>query len=148
MLRARTRMCWAPSAVAWITLGVVRWRSAYRFAMGLAVATAFVLTWVNFVLMADVNPANVMYFGVLVIGLVGAAIARFRARNGARVGRDGGCSNARPVRRTCFLEDQSGSRSGGPVLGLNGLFIVLFAISALWFRRAARTHEMPATRSV
>ncbi len=38
------------------------------------------LTWVNFVLMADVNPANVMYFGVLVIGLVGAAIARFRAR--------------------------------------------------------------------
>jgi hypothetical protein len=33
-----------------------------------------------------------------------------------------------------------------PVIGLNGVFIVLFAISALLFRRAARTHEMPLTR--
>jgi hypothetical protein len=31
---------------------------AYRFAMGLAVATAFVLTWVNFVLAVDVSLAN------------------------------------------------------------------------------------------
>ena len=33
-----------------------------------------------------------------------------------------------------------------PVIGLNGVFIVLFAISAWLFRRAARTHEMPLTR--
>jgi len=33
-----------------------------------------------------------------------------------------------------------------PVIGLNGVFIVLFATSALLFRRAARTHEMPLTR--
>jgi len=33
-----------------------------------------------------------------------------------------------------------------PVIGLNGVFIVLFAISALLFRRAARTHEKPPTR--
>src|SRR5262249_47134609 len=52
---------------------------AYRFAVGLAVATAFVLTWMNWVLTIDVNPLNVMYLGVVVIGLVGAAIARLRA---------------------------------------------------------------------
>jgi hypothetical protein len=33
-----------------------------------------------------------------------------------------------------------------PVFGLNGVFSVLFAISALLFRRAALTHEMPPTR--
>jgi hypothetical protein len=33
-----------------------------------------------------------------------------------------------------------------PVFGLNGVFIVFFAISAVLFRRAARIHGMPSTR--
>jgi len=33
-----------------------------------------------------------------------------------------------------------------PVIGLNGVYTVLFAMSALLFRRAARTHEVPPTR--
>ena len=35
-----------------------------------------------------------------------------------------------------------------PVIGLNGVFVVLFATSALLFRRAARADEMPPTRFV
>jgi heme A synthase len=52
---------------------------AYRFAVGLAVATAFVLAWMNRVIAVDVNPANWLYLGVVVVGFVGAAIARLRA---------------------------------------------------------------------
>lgn len=39
-----------------------------------------------------------------------------------------------------------GSRSGGPGYWSERCVIVLFATSALLFRRAARTHEMPLTR--
>lgn len=53
---------------------------SYRWAMALAVATALVLAWNNFVLAVDVRLGNFMYLGVVVVGLVGAAIARLRAR--------------------------------------------------------------------
>ena len=122
---------------------------AYRFAVGLAVATAFVLTWVNWVLAADVNPANVMYFGVVVVGLVGAAIARLRARGMAFA--LVGMAIAQmlvPFIALVFWKTNVAPGAAVPVFGLNGVFIVLFAISALLFRRAARTHEMPPTRFV
>jgi hypothetical protein len=120
---------------------------AYRFAMGLAVATAFVLTWVNFVLAVDVSLANFMYFGVVVVGLVGAAIARLRARGMALA--LVGTAIAQmlvPFIALVFWKTSVAPGAAVPVIGLNGGFIVLFAISALLFRRAARTHEMPLTR--
>jgi hypothetical protein len=120
---------------------------AYRFAMGLAVATAFVLTWVNFVLAVDVSLANFMYFGVVVVGLVRAAIARLRARGMALA--LVGTAIAQmlvPFIALLFWKTNVAPGAAVPVIGLNGVFIVFFAISALLFRRAARTHEMPLTR--
>jgi hypothetical protein len=121
--------------------------TAYRFAMGLAVATAFVLTWVNVVLAVDVSLANVMYVGVVVVGLVGAAIARLRAR-GMAVALVGTAIAQMlvPFIALAFWRTSVAPGAAVPVIGLNGVFIVLFAISALLFRRAARTHEMPLTR--
>jgi hypothetical protein len=121
--------------------------TAYRFAMGLAVATAFVLTWVNVVLAVDVSLANVMYVGVVVVGLVGAAIARLRARGMALA--LVGTAIAQmlvPFIALAFWRTSVAPGAAVPVIGLNGVFIVLFAISALLFRRAARTHDMPLTR--
>src|SRR6185436_79752 len=57
---------------------------AYRAAVGIAFAAAFLLTWGNFVQMADVTPAAAMYFGVPIIGLIGAAVARLRPIGMAR----------------------------------------------------------------
>src|ERR687896_2261411 len=54
---------------------------AYRAAVGIALAAAFLLFWVNGavgVIGSEDNPANVMYFGVLAIAIIGAIIARFR----------------------------------------------------------------------
>ncbi len=122
---------------------------AYRFAMGLAVATAFVLTWANFVLAVDVSLANFMYFGVVVVGLVGAAIARLRA-SGMAVALfvTAMAQMLVPFIALVFWKTHVAQGAAVPVLGLNGVFIVLFAMSALLFRRAARTHEMPPTRFV
>ena len=41
---------------------------AYRPAVGVAFAAAFLLAWVNVVQLADVTPAAVMYFGVPIVG--------------------------------------------------------------------------------
>jgi len=115
---------------------------AYRFAMGLAVATAAVLTWVNFVLAVDVSLANFLYFGVPVIGLIGAAIARLRARGMALALL--GMTIAQmlvPFIAPVIWKIEVAPGAAVPVIGLNGVFIVLFATSALLFRLAARNDE-------
>jgi len=53
---------------------------AYRAAVGVAIAAAFILVWMNLavgIIGSEDNPANLMYGGVLAIGIIGAVIARF-----------------------------------------------------------------------
>ena len=61
--------------------------SAYRAAVGVALAAAFILVWVNLavgIIGSEDNPANVMYGGVLAVGIIGAIIARFQPHGMAR----------------------------------------------------------------
>src|SRR5688500_20220430 len=61
--------------------------TTYRFAVGVAVGAAFILVWLSLgvgIIGKDGDPANLMYFGVLAVGIVGALIARFRPRGMAR----------------------------------------------------------------
>jgi hypothetical protein len=54
---------------------------AYRVAAGVAVGTGVILMWVNEavgLIGSEDNPANLMYGGVLLVGLAGAAIARLQ----------------------------------------------------------------------
>src|SRR5262245_11386447 len=105
----------------------------------------------NFVLMADANVANAMYFSVLIVALVGAAIARLRASGMAVALLVTAIAQMLvPVIALVFLKTHlatGGGGDGGGTVGLNHVFIVLFAMSALLFRRAARTQEMLSTRS-
>ena len=60
---------------------------AYRAAVGIAVAAALLLVWVNLavgIIGNEGNPANLMYIGVLAVGIVGAVIARFQPHGMAR----------------------------------------------------------------
>src|ERR1051326_7160027 len=57
---------------------------AYRTAVGVALAAAFLLVWANLVQFADVNRAAAMYFGVPFVGIIGAAVARLRPDGMAR----------------------------------------------------------------
>lgn len=61
--------------------------AAYRAAVGVALAAAFLLVWANGavgIIGSEDNPANLMFGGVLAVGLVGAAVARFRPQGMAR----------------------------------------------------------------
>jgi hypothetical protein len=115
---------------------------AYRIALGLAVTAALLLFWFNFVLAVEASLANFTYFGVIFLGIIGAAIARLRARGMALA--LGGMAIAQllvPFIAPIFWR----MPVAVPVFGVNGMSIVLFAISAMSFRRAARAHKMSTT---
>lgn len=60
---------------------------AYRTAVGIAVATGFILVWINLavgIIGNEDNVLNLLYGGVLLIGMLGALIARFRPQGMAR----------------------------------------------------------------
>ena len=53
--------------------------TAYLAATGVALATAFILIWINAavgIIGNGENPANLMYYGVLTVGIIGSVIAR------------------------------------------------------------------------
>jgi len=63
-----------------------RSNKAYRFAVGVALAAVFLLVWMNAAvggILGD-DPANMMYFGVLLVGFIGAVIARLEPQGMSR----------------------------------------------------------------
>jgi hypothetical protein len=114
--------------------------TAYRFAVGMALAAAFFLVWINLavgVIGSEDNPANLMYFGVLAIGFIGAIVAELRPHGMARVLFAMAVAQALvPIVALIIWKPQVTSGVAG-VLTLNGFFVVLFIGSALLFRTAA-----------
>ena len=54
---------------------------AFRAAVAVAVLAGFALVWINLavgIIGSEANPANLMFAGVLMVGLLGALFARFR----------------------------------------------------------------------
>ena len=107
---------------------------AYRAAIGVAVATALILVWMNLavgLIGNEENPANLMYGGVLAVGLFGAIIARFHPQRMAGV--------LFATAAAQMLVGVIALIAGvGFTLILNGFFAALWVGPALLFRRAAR----------
>ncbi|HEY0943672.1 MAG TPA: hypothetical protein VGD81_00335 [Opitutaceae bacterium] len=119
---------------------------AYRTAAGLAVTTALVLLWINGavgLIGSEDNPANRMYAGVLLVGLVGAALARLRPSGMAwALGVTAIAQFLVPV-IALLLWREDFSPGVAPVFGLNSGFVLLFAASALLFRHAGAPSSSP-----
>jgi hypothetical protein len=115
--------------------------TAYRSAIGVALAAAFILVWLSLgvgIIGKDGDPANLMYFGALAVGTVGAIIARLQPHEMARALFATALAQALVV--AIALIAGLGLPWSGPagVLGLHGFFIALLAGLAWLFRRAAR----------
>jgi hypothetical protein len=112
---------------------------AYRAAVGVALATAFILVWMNLavgIIGSEENPANWMYSGVLAVGLMGAILARFQPQGMARA--LVGTALAQALVAVIAL-----IAGWGNALILTGLFVALWLTSARLFRKAAR-EQSPA----
>ena len=125
---------------------------AYRTAVGVAVATALLLVWINLgvgIIGSEDNPANLMYFGVLAVGVIGALIARFQPHGMARALFATALAQALVAvialiaveTYPSFWGEATGTQDPGPVsqiVGVNGMFVALFLGSAWLFRTAVR----------
>ena len=116
--------------------------AAYRWAVGIAVVAALLLVWVNAAvgIIGDDNPANVLYVGVIVVGIMGAIIARLQLHGMARTL----CVMAMaqmvvPVMALILWPTDFAPGVVG-VFALNGVFAALWLLAAWLFRKAAREH--------
>ena len=115
--------------------------AAYRVGVGVALVAAFLLVWVNGavgIIGSEDNDANLMYGGVLAVGIIGAIIARFRPRGMALALFAAAFTQA--LIAVIALIAGLGAPVNGPreIVGLNAFFVVLFVGSALLFQKAAR----------
>lgn len=121
---------------------------AYRAAVGVALGTAFLLVWGNFVQGADdVNPAAFYYFLVPMVGMIGAAIARFRPAGMARAMFVTALAQALVLAIALMIRDPQVTPWTAAVLrgfGGNAVDCMLLVGSALLFRKAARVERAPA----
>ncbi len=114
---------------------------AYRFAIGVALAAALLLVWVNAavgIIGNENNDANMMFLGVLAVGVIGALIARFRPGGMALAL----LATASAQILVAVIALIAGSGAAGPawpmdVLVLTGFFSALWLLSAWLFRTAA-----------
>lgn len=113
-------------------------KATYRIAIGFALFTGLFLLWVNGavgIIGSENNPINLLYFGVIAVGIVGAIIARFQAGGlvytmfamalaQSLVGVIAIIGGFHPNPESAVFE----------IISVNGFFIMLFVISALLFR--------------
>lgn len=108
---------------------------AYKAGVGVALVAGFALGWSNMVHVVDSeNPANLMYFSVLAVGVVGAWVARLEARGLART--------LFAMATTLALIAVTLPSGAPPYLARNmvighAVFVALFIASGLLFRRAS-----------
>lgn len=117
----------------------------YRLAAAAGVGGGLLLTWVNLAVqvIGDDNPGNLLYFGVILAGLVGVFLSGFRPAALARVafGMAGTIFLIPLIAVVAWPTDFS---PGFPkVVALNLVFVLAFAVAGFLFRRSA--HERAAS---
>lgn len=120
-------------------------RTAYRSAVAIALGATLVLLHgvaALGVIGAAGDRADLMYLGVLAVGIVGALVARFRPRGMAAA------LAATALAQALVAVIALGAGLGGTnprieIMGLNGMFVALFLTSAWLFQRAGERHTRP-----
>ncbi|MBP6084725.1 hypothetical protein KA517_00610 [Candidatus Gracilibacteria bacterium] len=128
------------SALIYELIAPKKHNDTYRIAVGIAVVTTIVITWINGavgIIGNEDHPANLMYFGVILIGLIGTQVARLQPRGMSRAMFITAIAQAlvpiiavmiwRPQLDTGVLK----------VFILNTVFVMLFVESGLLFRKAS-----------
>jgi hypothetical protein len=118
---------------------------AYRAAVGVAVAAALLLVWINLavgIIGSENNPVNALYFLVVFIGIIGVGISRLRPRGMAwALFATALAQLLVPVIALLIGKSQAGALQDPPgfvgVLALNAFFAMLFVVSGLLFRHAS-----------
>ena len=109
--------------------------SAYRLAVGIAVLAGFLLVWVNLavgIIGSENNPQNIMFVGVLAVGMIGSLLARFRASGMAKAMVAMAVAQSAIAGYAFFVGSEVG------LIVLIEIFAGMWLLSAWLFRKAAR----------
>lgn len=117
-------------------------KASYRTGAGLALLGTFLVTWVNLavgIVGSEDNPANLLFFGALAIGIAGALIARGKA-SGMSVAMMATAASLGIAYVLAIMgpTDEPFVPHSRELIG-TGAFAALFLASAALFRRASRT---------
>ena len=115
---------------------------SYRIGIGVALLAGFILVWANGavgIVGSENNDVNLLYFGVIAVGIIGALLARFRARGMAIAL----VATAIAQAAVACVALVAGWGVSGPiwpvdVLVLTAFFVGLWLTAAALFRHAAR----------
>ena len=124
--------------------------SAYRLAVGAALATAFILVWVIGavgLIGAEGDPFDLIYSGVLAVGIIGAVIARLQPQGMSRAMFATALAQALVVVIALIAGKHQVAVSSVPeIVFSNGFFVALWLGSSWLFSFAARG-QRPAARA-
>ncbi len=118
--------------------------STYRLAVGIAAVTSLALVWVNLavgIIGSEDNPANLMYFGVILIGLIGAAIARLKPLGMSRALFTMAFAQFLVPIIAVIIWRPDFSPGVAQVFILNAFFVMMFVVSGLLFQHADTVHS-------
>jgi hypothetical protein len=123
---------------------------AHRAAVGVAVLAVLLLAWVSLavgIIGVEGDPADLMYIGVVSVGIIGAIIARFQPHGMARAMVATALAQGLvAVIALTMGKQNSPDTSVFQLVGVNAMFIALFLASAWLFRYSAR-EQPPAPHS-
>lgn len=114
---------------------------AYLAAVGVALAAAFFLVWVNGavgLIGNEENPANLMYGGVLAVGIIGAVIARRKPKEMARAMVATAVAQVL-VPAIALIAGLSNTSGLGNTFVVTGIFAALWLTSAWLFRKSGQS---------
>ncbi len=111
--------------------------SAYRAAVGVALVAAFILVWMSLavgIIGTEDDLVNLMFGGVLFVGITGAIIARFQPRGMVR-------ALVAMAIAQALIAVIALITGLGNIWVLTSLFVALWLTSAWMFRKAEREHN-------
>lgn len=118
---------------------------AYQVAVGVTLATALFLLWTNLavgLVGSEDNPFNLVYFGVLGVGIIGSFLARFQSQAMERTLFATAAAQALVAFIALILgEHHSPVSSVTEIVMVNGFFVFLWIVSGMLFRHAAREQD-------
>jgi uncharacterized membrane protein YiaA len=118
-------------------------KTVYHAAFGVALAGVFLLLWVNGtvgIIGSEDNPANLIYGAVLIAGIIGSFLSRFKSRGMARTLYVMALVQFLVPIFALIIGPANASWGEPGVVGvfvLNAFFVMLFIISALLFSRSS-----------
>ena len=122
----------------------------YRAAVGVALAAAFILIWTNAavgIIGDEGNDANLLYGGVLAVGVIGAVIARLQPEGLACALFATALAQALVGAAAAIAGWGAPQSAAGEILSLTGFFSALWLASAWLFQKSAQEEHPTAQRS-